>query len=198
MYFRIVALLAAGLMLTACSTGTEYRKADIIRPMDTPSDLVFAGGDPLYTVPQPDRRESYDADNDEFRVPEPPELRAPIEDTADADQPEPDPERSIETRLTRDGNDYPIIMMRTRFAWAWARVDKALDQAGLKVDDRDRAAGLFYLELPGKADSRHDEARLKLSQTANGIQVAVLRPKSEGLLKREPAQVVLERLHEKL
>lgn len=199
MRLRALAPGLACLILAACSTGTEYRKANLIRPMDTPPDISFEGVEPLYAVPGVEQRKRYDEDEDKFVVPEPPQLRAPIEENEDdTDAAEPAPETGIETRLTRDGNGYPIIMVRTRFAWAWARVERALEQTGIRVNDRNRASGLFYLRLPDKLESGGNRARLKLSQTANGIQVAVLKRKSEELLAKEPAQALLERIHDQL
>lgn len=200
MRLRTLAPGLACLMLAACSTGTEYRKAEMIQPMETPPEMAFDGGEALYSVPDPDQRKRYDKEDDKFVVPEPPQVRAPIADSEDedADAGEPGPDADIETRITRDGNGYPIIMMRTRFAWGWARVDEALAEADIRVDDRDRASGLFYVRLPKGLEAEDRRVRIKLSQTANGIQVAVLRRKSEQLLAREPAQALLEQLHEEL
>ncbi len=189
----------ACLVLAACSTGTEYRKAKVIRPMDTPPDIAFQGGEALYAVPGLEQRKRYDADEDKFVVPEPPQLRAPVEaGEDDTSASEPGPDAEVETRLTRDGNGYPIIMVRTRFARAWARVERALEQADIRVNDRNRASGLFYLRLPEGVERGDKRVRLKLSQTANGIQVAVLQRKSAALLAREPAQALLERIHDQL
>lgn len=200
MRLRVPALGLACLLLAACSTGTEYRKAKVIQPMETPPEITYEGGEALYAVPRLDQRKRYDEDEDDFIVPEPPQLRAPIEesDADDADPDEPAPDTEIDTRLTRDGNGYPIVMARTRFAWAWARVERALKAAGIRVEDRNRASGLFYLRLADELESGDDRARLKLSQTANGIQVAVLHRKSDTLLDPEPAQMLLERIHDQL
>lgn len=50
------------------------------------------------------------------------------------------------TELGKDGNGNPVLTIRElSFARAWAAVSSALDKAGLKVIDRNRSAGLFYL-----------------------------------------------------
>lgn len=200
MQLRALAPGLACLMLVACSTGTEYRKAEMIQSMETPSGVSFEGGEPLYSVPDADQRTRYDEDDDKFVVPEPPQVRAPIADSEDEDTDpgKPGPDTEIETRLTQDGNGYPIIMMRTRFAWAWARVEQGLAEADIRVNDRNRASGLFYVRLPEGLEAEDRRVRLKLSQTANGIQLAVLKRKSEELLARTPARGLLERLHEQL
>lgn len=54
----------------------------------------------------------------------------------------------IEDRTTfeRDGNGNPVLTVRDMsFARTWASVSSALDQTGLKVVDRNRSAGIFYL-----------------------------------------------------
>jgi outer membrane protein assembly factor BamC len=199
MRLRALAPGLACVLLAACSTGTEYRKADVIRPMDTPPDIAFEGGEALYAVPGLEQRKRYDADEDEFVVPEPPQLRAPVEaGEEDTDAGATGADTQLEARLTRDGNGYPIIMVRAGFARTWARMETALEQAEIEVNDRNRASGLFYLRLPDGLERDDKRVRLKLSQTANGIQVAVLQRKSEALLAREPAQALLEQIHDQL
>ena len=194
---RFLVLIAACLALAACATGTEYRKAEVIEPMKTPPEIAFEGEEPLYTVPELERRQPYDEKQDKFEAPEPPQLRAPIEKSELSEQKR-DPDTRIEAERTRDGNGYPIIMMRTRFAWAWEAVGQALEKAGLRISDRDRDAGLYYLKLDEDLGVDKKKARVKLSQTANGIQVAVLRHDSQELLDKAPAKILLDRLHEQL
>ena len=57
---------------------------------------------------------------------------------------------SIRALLARDGNGYPIIMMTTRYAWAWEYVNDALKETDLRVSDRDREVGIFYLRVPDR------------------------------------------------
>lgn len=195
----IATLVLGCALLAACATGTHYRKAKVIEPMRTPPDIAFERGKPLYRVPQMNQRAPFDPENKKFRAPRPPQVRAPIDKKAEREAPAPKPDSRIESELTRDGNGYPIIMMRTRFAWAWERVNSALHAAGFRVNDRDRDAGLFYLKL-NESEAGVKKARLKLSQTANGIQVAVLRSGSEELLDKKAAQrlLLLQRLREQL
>jgi outer membrane protein assembly factor BamC len=192
-----LALILGCAVLSACAPGTQYRKAEPIEPMRTPDGIDFEGSDPLYTVPEPERRAAFDPDNKKFRAPEPPQLRAPIDKKTEREESAPAPGTRIESVLTRDGNGYPIIMLRARFAWAWEKVNGALEAGGFRVNDRDRDAGLFYLKL-SKADAGVKKARLKLSQTANGIQVALLQSGSQELLDKAVARPLLKRLHEQL
>lgn len=48
--------------------------------------------------------------------------------------------------IGRDGNGNPVLTVRNlSYARVWDAVSSALDKAGLKVVDRNRSAGLFYL-----------------------------------------------------
>ena len=100
--------------------------------------------------------------------------------------------------LGRDGNGYPIIMMSTRYAWAWEYVGDALKQTDLKVSDRDREVGIFYLKVPNRYELGAREAQLKLSHTTNGIQVAVLNEKGTALVEKTPGLAILERIYDEL
>lgn len=193
---RLYSLLVP-VFLTACAPGTEYRKAKVIEPMAVPDDMTFEGGDPLYQVPEVEQRLSYDEGDERFEAPPPPRLRSP-EETPEAGEETRVPEQNIQVTLSRDGNGYPIIMMRTRFAWAWEHVDGSLQAAGFEVEDRNRTAGIFYLRMPRDIRASVKSAQLKLSQTANGIQLAVLEPGGEALLDKDIARTMLDRLYEEL
>ena len=51
-----------------------------------------------------------------------------------------------QTTFEHDGNGNPVLTVRDMsFARTWASVSRALDQSGVKVVDRNRSAGIFYL-----------------------------------------------------
>lgn len=194
---RCLCALLVPALLAACAPGTEYRKAKVIEPMTVPDDVPFESGEPLYQVPLVDQRLVYNEDEKKFEAPPPPQMLAP-EGEPDAEDDARAPGQDIQVTLSRDGNGYPIIMMRTRFAWAWEHVNNSLRSAGFEVEDRNRTAGIFYLRVPRDIGASVKSARLKLSQTANGIQLAVLEPGGEALLKKETARTMLDRLYEEL
>lgn len=193
-----LALLVATLVLTGCSPSTAYRKAEERPPIKVPGDMVFEGEQPLYPIPDNGPRAQWDKANDKFQVPGPPQIREPEAEPSDEQAP---PARAENTRvvLARDGNGYPIIMMHTRFAWAWEYVGQALREAGFKIDDRDRESGLYYIDLPEPyREKKRKSAQIKLSHTANGIQIAVLKADGTALLDKGPGQDILSRLYEEL
>ena len=100
--------------------------------------------------------------------------------------------------LAKDGSGYPIIMMSTRFAWAWEYVGEALGKTDLKISDRDREVGIYYLRVPERYTLGAKSAQLKLSHTTNGIQVAVLNEEGTALVEKTPGQAILERIFDEL
>ena len=195
-----VALMA---MITGCSwlpnKSLEYREAAVADPVEMPEGGVFIGESPLYPVPrQEDRLVGKQPDERKFIPPKPPQLVVLGNDAGeDMDEPAPEGE-SARAILSRDGNGYPIIMMSTRYPWAWEYVGKALEGTDLKVADRDREVGIFYLRVPERYELGERDAQLKLSHTTNGIQVAVLNEKGTALVEKAPGLAILERIYEEL
>ncbi len=54
--------------------------------------------------------------------------------------------------LDRDGNGNPVLRLSLGYPEAWEKVDQALRTAEIKLNDRNRTAGLFY--LPVDADQQ--------------------------------------------
>jgi len=199
----LLAPLALALLVTGCSwlpdSSLEYRKADVTDPIKVPEGDVFIGEQPLYAVPRLDERLTAPReDEDRFEPPRPPQLMV-LGNAPDKENDEPAPEgESAKALLGRDGNGYPIIMMSTRYAWAWEYVGDALKKTDLKVGDRDREVGIFYLKVPERYELGAREAQLKLSHTTNGIQVAVLNEKGTALVEKTPGLAILERIYDEL
>ena len=51
--------------------------------------------------------------------------------------------------LVRDGNGNPVLRIEQGFARSWQGVEAALSGTGIKVLDRNRSAGLIFIDLPG-------------------------------------------------
>lgn len=200
---RLPGCLAVVALFSGCSwlpnSSLDYRNAAVSDPIQVPEGGVFIGEQALYAVPRQDERLiGKQPDEDKFIAPEPPELVVlgnEPEDEDDAPAPEGESARAI---LARDGNGYPILMMSTRYAWAWEYIGDALKQTDLKVSDRDREIGVFYLRVPSRYELGGREAQLKLSHTTNGIQVAVLNKKGTALVEKTPGLAILERIYEEL
>ena len=200
-----LALVTGALLTAGCGLlpdhRLDYRKAEIAEPMSLPDGMTVASAPALYTVPEPDRRAPYQEDED-LVVPEPPAL--PVLDQLNAVDGEDEPAEAVDdptnTRvvLARDGSGYPMIMMYTSYAWAWEYVGQALAETDLQIDDRDRESGLYFLQVPKGYGLEDKEARLKLSQTVNGVQLTVLDRKESALVDRGPGQDILQTIYNSL
>ena len=203
---RSIAVFAAALALTGCGllpdNSLRYREAKVLEPMTPPGDLVFIGEEPLYAVPDMDRRLTGEREGEDgFDAPRPPRLVAVAEDAGDEDDaeaPAPPPGQQGRPVLGKDGSGYPIIMMPTSFAWAWERVTEALTQTDLRVTDRNRDQGVFFLTAPERYQLQPPQAQLKLSHTTNGIQVAVLNGEGTALAAKDSGLAILESIHNEL
>ncbi|MCB1836837.1 MAG: outer membrane protein assembly factor BamC [Alcanivoracaceae bacterium] len=199
---RLIAV-ASVVVLGACSWlpnhHLDYRKAESIKPMVVPEGMVFIGEKALYPVPDGLPAPVYShAKKDD--IPPPPQLAVTAqesEDTAQEAAPDTDP-TNTRVVLARDGSGYPIIMMHTPFSWAWEYVGQALAATDMKIEDRDRESGIYYVRTPKELDVEGREAQIKLSLTANGIQIAVLDRKGAALLDKEPGQQIIQRLYDAL
>ena len=99
--------------------------------------------------------------------------------------------------LTRDGNDFPVLVIQQDFNRAWIAVGEALAKTKLVIDDRNRSLGIFYL-LYGK--DKKGEARqyeLKLNRAENGVQVAV-QINDEQIAPRDVSDYILGKVTENL
>lgn len=195
---RLSVLLAVA--LTGCSwlpdKTLEYRQTEVLPRMTLPEGMVILSDEDMFPVPDAERRLTYDKD-ERFEVPKPPESNVTGEQQPAPDAPLPDV-RSTRIVLTKDGNDYPIIMIYTAFPWAWEYVSQALVKTDLRVDDRSRDAGIFFVKVPKSYGLAEREAQIKLSHTVNGVQVAVLNSRGSALVEPGPGLAILQRLNANL
>lgn len=200
---RRLPVALAALALGACgwlpNHILDYRTAASIEPMTLPDGMVLIGEEPLYPVPDGVPAPVYESDRDEAPLPPRLEIAEP-EQVAD-EEPAPaaaDAPGATRIVMARDGNGYPIIMMHTSFTWAWEHVSRALEASSLEIADRNRDAGLFWLRVPKEFGVAGNRAQLKLSHTANGIQIAVLENEDVSLLAKEPGQKIIQHLYDRL
>ncbi len=84
------------------------------------------------------------------------------------------------TKLEQDGNGNPILKVRAGFAETWRAVELALEKSGMPPLDKDRTAGLFFIQPDLVEGTTRDKAERKKSR-ANAPS------KSKGTLSREGA-----------
>jgi outer membrane protein assembly factor BamC len=188
------------LLLNACSLlpdhTLDYRKAEVLPRMKVPEGMTVDSSEDLFRVPDAERRVPYDA-RDKFEVPTPPVAEVTVEPVPTPDEPVPDI-RNTRIVLTQDGNDYPIIMIYTAFPWAWEYVGQSLEETDLRIEDRSRDAGIFFVRVPKHYGLDEKEAQIKLSHTVNGVQVAVLNSRGTALVEAGPGKAILQRLYDSL
>ena len=188
------------LALTGCSLlpdhTLDYRKAEVLPRMVVPEGMSVDSSEDLFRVPEPDRRVRY-REKDRFEVPTPPETTVAVEPGPAPGEPVPDV-RNTRIVMTRDGNDYPIIMIYTAFPWAWEYVGQSLAETDLRVEDRSRDAGIFFVRVPKQYGLGEKEAQIKLSHTVNGVQVAVLNSRGTALVEASAGKAILQRLYDSL
>ena len=188
------------LALTGCSLlpdhTLDYRKAEVLPRMVVPEGMSVDSSEDLFRVPEPDRRVRY-REKDRFEVPTPPETTVAVEPGPAPGEPVPDV-RNTRIVMTRDGNDYPIIMIYTAFPWAWEYVGQSLAETDLRVEDRSRDAGIFFVRVPKQYGLGEKEAQIKLSHTVNGVQVTVLNSRGTALVEASAGKAILQRLYDSL
>jgi outer membrane protein assembly factor BamC len=198
-------VVAAAASLAACGLlpdhSLNYRDARMLDPIIVPDGMVFLGEQALYTVPDADQRLIGKREEESgFEAPRPPQLVVAnaAGDQGDGEAGTPPPGRAGEPMLAKDGSGYPILMMPVSYDWAWERVTQALTQTDLRVTDRNRDQGVFYLTTPERYRLTPPQAQLKLSHTTNGIQVAVLNGEGSALAGKDSSLAILESIHGEL
>ena len=99
--------------------------------------------------------------------------------------------------LTRDGNDFPVLVMQQDFNRAWIAVAESLEKSGMVIEDRNRSLGIFYVNHGENEDGEPKQYQLKLNRAENGIQVAV-QISDDEVAPKEISDQILERVKEKL
>lgn len=196
------ALLVTG--LAACSLlpnhRLDYQSVKTAQPVKLPADMKMINSQQAYTLPDNGPLLSADKSG-ALEIGMPPQL-ASISQQQDGKSeakvgPAPDVSQ-VHSVMSVDGNGYPMIMIHAPFAWAWEYVGTALKASGVKVNDRDRAAGLYYVKLNNAAAAKQDAARIKLSHTTNGIQVVAMSDKGTALLDKPSGHLLLARIYAEL
>ncbi|MGB3622380.1 outer membrane protein assembly factor BamC [Ketobacter sp. MCCC 1A13808] len=104
--------------------------------------------------------------------------------------------------MTRDGNDYPVLVINLDFNHAWLEVGQALALSKIAVKDLNRSLGIYYLARTvmvkdEDGDEAAKELQLRVIRSESGIQVAVQLDDDTIAPKVESTQI-LNALREKL
>ncbi|RRJ84185.1 outer membrane protein assembly factor BamC [Aestuariirhabdus litorea] len=125
--------------------------------------------------------------------------------------------------LVEDGNGNPALRLELAFDRSWAAVGRALENTAIKVVDRDRSSGIYYLQIAsgepltgeagtsdegffsgwfGGSDKADEEAgiesyQLRLSRTGDQVKVSLERSVNE-LAPRQISSDLLSLIKDKL
>lgn len=131
----------------------QYQKAESLPPLEVPPDLTGAADSAVLVVPGVDDGSApgraSGGDDASSGVAAPPEQLA-----GDAGQAGP-----AGPRIERGSDGAPRLVVTEDFARAWRTVGKALEAAEMKVDDRDRTRGLYFV------DYKHRQPRGRIART---------------------------------
>jgi len=199
---RLSLLMSVLVWLTACSLfpnhRLDYQQVKLGDSLSLPEGMEINDAQQAYLLP--DDGPLLSEQQKGKLVIEPPKRLASIEiQQQDLDSSAPMPVvKQVNSVMSNDGNGYPMIMIHTRFAWAWEYVEQALEASRIKVTDRDRAAGVYFIRLPKNIDTKQTAAEVKLSHTTNGVQVVALDKKGVELLNKEQGRLLLARIYAEL
>lgn len=179
----------------------DYQQATVGEPLKLPADVTMIDNSQAYSLPDKgpllaaDKRGAFDV----AMPAQLPSITSSQQEQQDDKTAGPAPDVShVRSVMANDGNGYPMIMIHTRYAWAWEYVGDALKKSGVDVTDKDREAGLYYLRLAKSHDVNERDVELKLSHTTNGIQVVAMNKKGTALLDKSLGRVLLARLYAEL
>lgn len=99
--------------------------------------------------------------------------------------------------LTRDGNGYPVLVIQQEFNRAWIAVAEALAKTDLKIDDRNRSLGIFYVIYGETDEGEEAQYQIKLNRAENGIQVAV-QIDDEQIAPKDVSELMIGKIKENL
>ena len=128
----------------------QYREAEALPPLEVPPDLTGIADSGALVVPGVDDGSA---------------SRTPTVDSEATLAGSPPPERMevdagpTGPRIERGADGAPRLVVTEDFSRAWRTVGKALEAAEMKVDDRDRSRGLYFV------DYKHRQPRGRIART---------------------------------
>lgn len=121
--------------------------------------------------------------------------------------------------LTQNAENIPVLSMTGDFDLVWARVERAITAANIKIDDMDRSTGAYYVNLAEKADGSSEggffsrwfgsdtkakrEARaeryiIKVAKVTNAVEVSVQNLQDGHSIAFDKAREVLKQLKDNM
>lgn len=128
----------------------QYGQAESLPPLEVPPDLTGAGSSSALAVPGVDDGSAARAaaQGEGTGTSPPPEQLA-----GDGGQ------QPAAARVEKGAEGAPRLVVPEDFSRAWRSVGKAIEAAEMKVDDRDRSRGLYFV------DYKHSQPRGRVART---------------------------------
>lgn len=170
MQLRNIALgLIAVSMLLGCNSDrrqVDYKKGAVqTPPLEVPPDLTVPESEQRYTIPGTDGEKI--ASYSEY-------AKQPTEQPCVAPASAPvaaAPEPAMTAEL-QEANGVKTILLPEPFDRSWRKVGLALEQAGIKVTDKDRANGIYFIPAPGKSDKKRPDYQVTVQEVGSNSKVA--------------------------
>ena len=198
---RFMTVLGGGLILSGCGMlpdhSLDYRQASNLKPLVLPEGQSGKSIQPLYAIPElPVAKRTVTLTEGEgrkskFAIPAP----APLtEMTAAGAQSGPAlTTGSTKPRMVNDGNGAPVLQVDGNEEQVWDNLGRALETGKVRVDDRNRSLGIYFIKLP--VEGKTPELQLKMTRTA-GTTVLFLQINEETVADAETARQLFSRLLE--
>ncbi|RZU45226.1 Beta-barrel assembly machine subunit BamC [Fluviicoccus keumensis] len=191
---------AAGVLLTGCSLMPEhsldYRQARNLAPLVLPEGATARNIQPLYAIPDlPPARATValtegNGRKQKFLIPAPADMPASDNEPTAGGQPT---VTVAKPRLASDGNGAPILQVDGNAEQVWDNLGKALENSKVRVDDRNRSLGVYFIKL--QAQDKSPDLQLKMSRT-EGTMVLFLQINEDTVADAETARQLFSRLLE--
>lgn len=191
---------AAGVLLTGCSLMPEhsldYRQARNLAPLVLPEGATARNIQPLYAIPDlPPARTTValtegNGRKQKFLIPAPADMPASDNEPTAGGQPT---VTVAKPRLASDGNGAPILQVDGNAEQVWDNLGKALENSKVRVDDRNRSLGVYFIKL--QAQDKSPDLQLKMSRT-EGTMVLFLQINEDTVADAETARQLFSRLLE--
>lgn len=155
---NIVLCIAAFTLLAGCSGLTEKKRTEYKRggaaqmpPLEVPPELTLPESDPRYAIPAATSYSEYAK-----QVEQPCDAPVPaVKQPGAVEAVSPSPAK------LQENNGVKRIILGEPFDRSWRRVGLALDRAHIRVTDKDRSKGLYYVAPVPDKDKKADKDKKK-------------------------------------
>jgi uncharacterized lipoprotein len=179
-FTNLILAVAAASLLAGCGIISDRKpvdyKAGAIQtpPLEVPPDLTVPETDQRYTIPGTDGEKVANYSEYSKQTAEQP-CEAPASAPAVA---APAPARP--TSRLYDANGVKRIELREPFDRSWRKVGLAIDRAKLKVTDKDRSKGIYFVAVPGKEKPNDYQVVVRGTRAGSEVSAADAHGKSDA------------------